>query len=212
MFYTQIQSNYSLGSQRDKMCQHFMGYEYFFMRVIFSKQYTHSNLGYFCLYFHKLWCGKHKSANKLLPARMAEQVLYHFGFCPVVHGYGYQTPSLFTRMLWKQTNSHTSCGYASIWESRWKGSLSHWEPSQFSFHYSSWKPSLHNHNKLYFYRHVQTKAAFQGIRLNFTRASSDFREYHAALQYTPPTFWFVFAKLEHVSFSKWYMSTGLAYQ
>lgn len=47
-------------------------------------------------------------------------------------------------------------------------SFARWESCQFSFHYFSWGPNPHNHNKLYFYRRVQTKAAFQGIRLNFT--------------------------------------------
>lgn len=47
-------------------------------------------------------------------------------------------------------------------------SFSYWGLCQFSFHYSTWGLSPHYHNKLYFYRHVQTEAAFQGIRLNFT--------------------------------------------
>lgn len=47
-------------------------------------------------------------------------------------------------------------------------SFPHWELCQFSFHYSTWGLNPHYHNKLYFYRHVQTEAAFQGIRLNFT--------------------------------------------
>lgn len=38
---------------------------------------------------------------------------------------------------------------------------------QFSFHYSTEEVNPHYHNKLYFYRQVQTEAAFQGIRLNF---------------------------------------------
>lgn len=38
---------------------------------------------------------------------------------------------------------------------------------QFSFHYSTKEVNPHYHNKLYFYRQVQTEAAFQGIRLNF---------------------------------------------
>ena len=56
----------------------------------------------------------------------------------------------------------------SLWPAGWKVSFSHWELCQFSFHYSTWGLNPHYHNKLYFYRHVQTEAAFQGIRLNFT--------------------------------------------
>ena len=76
----------------------------------------------------------------------------------------------------KHTHAHThfpSCRYASIWISSlwpagWKVSFSHWELCQFSFHYSTGGVDPHYHNKLYFYRHVQTEEAFQGIRLNFT--------------------------------------------
>lgn len=53
-------------------------------------------------------------------------------------------------------------------EYQWKVSSSHWDPCQFSFHYSTWELNPHYHNKLYFYRRVQTEAAFQGIRLSFT--------------------------------------------
>lgn len=73
----------------------------------------------------------------------------------------------------KHTHSFPSCRYTSIWicsswPAGWKVSFSHWELCQFSFHYPTWGLNPHYHNKLYFYRHVQTEAAFQGIRLNFT--------------------------------------------
>lgn len=67
----------------------------------------------------------------------------------------------------------------------WKVSLSHWELCQFSFHYSTWGLNPDYHNKLYFYRYVQTEAAFQGIRLNFTWPPVFFG--NTALPQLPPT-------------------------
>lgn len=75
------------------------------------------------------------------------------------------SPQLFA-LKERRTHSPASCG--SVWLWGWKVSFSHWEHCQFSFHYSTWRPNPHYHNKLYFYRHVQTEEAFQGIRLNYT--------------------------------------------
>lgn len=50
----------------------------------------------------------------------------------------------------------------------WESELSLWELCQFSFNYFTWGLDPHYHNKLYFYQHVQTEAAFLGIRLSFT--------------------------------------------
>lgn len=59
-------------------------------------------------------------------------------------------------------------GYPAYSQQGGRWAFSQWELCQFSFHYSTWRLNPHYHNKLYFYRHVQTEAAFQGIRLNFT--------------------------------------------
>lgn len=71
-------------------------------------------------------------------------------------------------------------------------SFSHWELCQFSFHYPTMGLNPHYHNKLYFYRHVQTETAFQGIRLNFHMASSVFREYRSPTVAPPLTYLFFF--------------------
>lgn len=65
------------------------------------------------------------------------------------------------------SSRYASIWICSLWPAGWKVSFSHWERCQFSFHYSTMGLNPHYHNKLYFYRHVQTEAAFQGIRLNF---------------------------------------------
>lgn len=74
-------------------------------------------------------------------------------------------------------------------------SFSHWELCQFSFHYSTGGLDPHYQNKLYFYRHVQTEEAFQGIRLNFTwppvfLGNTVFPQLHPP---SPPFFFFFFA-------------------
>lgn len=51
--------------------------------------------------------------------------------------------------------------------SRVKVGCSHWESASFLFITLPWVWTPYYHNKLYFYRHVQTEAAFLGIRLNF---------------------------------------------
>lgn len=123
---------------------------------------------------------------------------------------------MYTKTQLSPTHTHTHAYEYSGWPAGWKVSFSHWELCQFSFHYSTWGLNPYYHNKLYFYRYVQTEAAFQGIRLNFTWPPVF--SGNTTLPQLPPTspqfFFFFFFKrgcIWNMLLTEYHISTDIVY-